>query len=207
MHERSVTVTAGVSRSGKSTFALRYMLNAPLAYRFIFDAEVGPQSYAERLGCDAAGTECGLDMQLLTGWVIFNPHLFYRGRLHEAFPDFCRWVFDRSTRLPGLKCLLIDEAWKYVDGRRWPAEIAGCTQGGAAHGLQCMFNTQTPHKLPEAIDNEVSELVCFKLGGEDSLKFVRRKGLDPAEIEGLAPLQYVARNIDSGGELRGRLKL
>ena len=38
-NKRSVTLCAGVSGSGKSTFCLRYLVNADLAVRFCFDAE------------------------------------------------------------------------------------------------------------------------------------------------------------------------
>ncbi len=207
MTSRGITIVAGVSRSGKSTFALRYLVNADLAYRFIFDAEFGPQSYAERLNCDSAGAGYELGLQLCQGWVLFNPHVMFPGRLAEAFSFFCDWSWTMSSKLPGQKVLLVDEAWKYVTPQRYPQELAQCVQSGAAYGLQCMFNTQLPHQLHEAIKNECSELVCFKLGGEKSLRFVQEKGLKPDEVDALPQLSYVARNIDSGGELRGTIKV
>lgn len=205
--ERSVTINAGVSRSGKSTFALRYMVNAPLAYRFIFDAETGPQSYAQRLRCDSAASAYELHQALFSGWILYSPHEMFPGRLGEAFNRFCEWVFDKSKALPGKKLLLVDEAWRYITPTRYPEELAACVQSGAAYGLACMFNTQLPHKLHEGIQNGCSEVVCFQLHGEKSLIWAESRGFDRAEIEALPQLAFVARNVDSRGELRGRIKL
>ncbi len=208
MQARCVTVVTGVSRSGKSTFALRYLLNKPFAYRFVFDAETGPQqNYALRLNCDPAGDELSAAVGLIRGWVLFNPHVLYPGRLPEAFNAFCAWAFERSKELPGRKVLVVDEAWKYISPLRYPQEIASCVQTGSAYGLECMFNTQLPHKLHEAISNECSELVCFRLQGEKSLAWVKDKGVTPSEVSALTPLHFVSRNLDTGGELRGKIEL
>ena len=45
-NKRAVTVVAGVGGSGKNTFALRYLVNAPLDVRFVFYPE---GEYAQRL--------------------------------------------------------------------------------------------------------------------------------------------------------------
>jgi len=40
-----------------------------------------------------------------------------------------------------------------------------------------------------------------------ALDFAEEYGFARAEVSALAPLQFVARNLDSGGELRGRVKV
>jgi hypothetical protein len=40
-----------------------------------------------------------------------------------------------------------------------------------------------------------------------ALEFAAAYGFDPAELRGLPALSFVARNLDSGGELRGRIKV
>ena len=206
-HERSITVACGVSRSGKTTFNLRYLINAPLSYRFIFDPDAGSQKYANRLRCDSARTPYELGKQLCSGWVLFDPHELFPGQMEEALNFFCEWTWLTSQRLPGTKALLIDEAYRYVNPNRYPKELQYCVQSGAGYGLQCVFALQAPEKLPGPIQNEISEVVCFKLGGEKSLSWARSRGFDPAEVEALPQLHYVARNVDSGGELRGRIEI
>lgn len=204
--ERSITITAGNSRTGKSTFALRYLLNAPLAYRFVFDAETGPQSYAVRLNFPQATDELTAGLHLCNGWVLYNPHFTYPGRLAQGFADFCLWTFEICKRLPGRKALVIDEAWRYVSPHRYPGELAACVQSGSAYGLGCVFNTQMPHKLHEAIQNECSEVVCFRLGGDKSLAWAADKGLNATAVEALPKFHFIARNVESRGELRGALE-
>ncbi len=207
MTERSITVVCGVSRSGKTTFALRYLCNADIAYRFIFDADSGPQSYAERLRCDQAGTPFELQKQLCNQWVVFNPHVMYPGELAEGFSRFCEWVHTVCQRLPGRKLLVVDEAWRYVTPNRYPKEFAMCVQSGAGYGLGCMLNTQTPAKIPDPITNECSELVCFTLNGDKTLDWVEARGMNRDEVQALPQLHFVARNITTGGELRGRITI
>jgi hypothetical protein len=57
------------------------------------------------------------------------------------------------------------------------------------------------------IKGGMSEVVCFRLQAEGPLSFAQEFGFDPAEISQLAPLYFVARNMDSGGELRGQIKV
>jgi hypothetical protein len=204
---RAITISCGQSQSGKTTFNLRCLINGPYAYRFIFDPDVGPQKYANRLQCDPARTDCEIDKQLCNGWVFFDPHEMFPGELEEALNRFCEWTWKRCQRLPGRKVLVIDEAWRYVSPQRYPKELALCVQSGAGYGLGCMFATQTPEKLPGAIQNEISEIVCFKQGEGKALEWAKARGFDAAEITALPTLQFVARNLDSGGELRGRIEV
>jgi len=173
----------------------------------VFDPGTGSESYAHRLNCDAAADEYQLSLALCRGWVLFNPHRMFPGRAADAFNFFCDWAFAMSERLPGRKLLMIDEAWRYVTGRRYPDEVANCVQAGGHHGLECCFNTQRPHEIHEAIKNECSELVCFTLHGDKSLDWIKSQGLNPEEVTHLEKLQFVARAIDSGAELRGRIKI
>lgn len=203
-NKRSVTICAGVQGTGKSTFALRYLVNAPLQVRFVFDPE---GEYSERLDLAADSDLYDLALHLCGGWILFDPHTLFPGRLEDAFAFFCEWTFEVSARIPGRKLLVVDEAWRYISPRREPVELAMCTRSGRKRGLDCLFNTQTPHLLHAAIRNECSELVCFRLGDPRCLEMPRDRGFDQEEIRALPDLQFISRNLDSGGELRGRLKV
>jgi hypothetical protein len=49
--------------------------------------------------------------------------------------------------------------------------------------------------------------VCFRLQSPKTLDLVEDYEFDRDEIANLQPLQFVARNMDSGGELRGAITL
>jgi hypothetical protein len=68
--------------------------------------------------------------------------------------------------------------------------------------------SQEPNRLNGAILNGVGELVAFRVRSPPALKLLESYyGFDPEEVSNLQPLQFVARNLDSGGELRGRIKV
>ena len=113
--KRAITIVAGVSGSGKSTFALRYLVNAPLAVRFVFDPD---GEYAERLDIEPARDGWALGLAACRGWVLFDPHEIFPGRCDDAFSFFCDWVQQMAERIPGQKILVVEEAWKYVSTDR-----------------------------------------------------------------------------------------
>lgn len=201
-NKRSVTVVCGVGQSGKSTFTLRYLVNAPLTARFIFDPE---GEYAQRLGITGMGNGYDLGLGLCNGWVIFDPHEGFPGRIAEAFAWFCDWSFEMASALPGQKVLVVDEVWKYCNPLSIPAELATVCQTGRKRGLGLMVNTQLPHKLNGSILNEVSELVCFRLQFARALELAQERGFSPVELSALPDLHFVSRT-DSGAEARGRIR-
>jgi hypothetical protein len=212
MASRNVIVCAGVSGTGKSTFGLRYLVNAPLSCRFLFDAESSERDpaqneFAHRLQLPPAGDAYELGLGMCRGYVPFDPHALFAGRLDEALLFFLEWVWEMSARLPGQKVVVIDEVWRYVNPHKIPIELMNIVQSGRRRGVHLLLNCQEPNKLNSTILNGASEFVCFKLQGEKALNVVESYGFEREEVGNLAPLQFVARNLDSGGELRGRIKL
>ena len=203
-HKRSVTAVCGLSGTGKSTFALRYIVNAVLACRFLFDPE---GEFADRLAIRPASQFYDLQRQFIQGTVVFDPHGMFPGRLIDAFCFFCDLAFTWSERIEGRKVLVVDEVWKYCKPGSIPDELALVCQTGRKRGLGLMVNTQRPNLLNGSILNEVSEMVCFRLQEENALEKVSGYGFSPDELKALPDLQLVARNLDSGGERRGRIQI
>ena len=212
MAVRNVTLVAGLSGFGKSTFALRYLVNADLAIRFLFDPECGEfdpskGEFASRLGLTPADTGYALHFALCNYWVAFDPHGIFTGRLKEAFEFYCDWSWEKSALIPGEKILVVDEIWQYCSPHSIPQELQTIVQSGRKRGLRLMCLTQEPNRLNSSILNGMSEMVCFKLQSGPALDKAEEMGFDRAEIASLAPLHFVARNLDSGGELRGAITL
>ena len=53
----------------------------------------------------------------------------------------------------------------------------------------------------------MSEFVCFRLQQDKALEKAAEYGFDVDEVKALPDLQFVGRNLDSGGELRGQIKI
>jgi DNA helicase HerA-like ATPase len=200
---RACTLLAGQSGSGKTTFALRYLVRArDLVARFIFDPQ--DAQYQSRLGLPAAESVGECEASLADGWTVFDPNALFPGRHSDAFAWFCAWAFEAAARGPGRKVLLVDEVWRYCSPNAIPPALATVIQTGRVRGLDVMFATQRPNRLNEAITNEVSELVCFRTQGFNALRVLTDLGA-PQEVDSLPPGQFVALNCQTGGQLRGRV--
>ena len=204
MNLRNNTIVAGIGGSGKTSFTFRYLANARLDYRFIFDST---GQYARAFGLAPQVDEFDLACGLCRGWVVFDPAVHFSGRSAEAFAWFAGWAYERCKQLPGSKCFFVEEAWKFLTPRTHPKEIEQWVCEARNYNGGAWFNAQRPGKLPEMVRSECSELVCFHLDEEDTLDWPEQKGLNRDEIKTLPNFHFVARNIDSRAELRGRVKL
>lgn len=159
-----------------------------------------------RLGVPNAETPEEMEMAVEDGFCLFYPGTMFPGKHKEAFAWFAKWVFDKCAQLPGRKLLVCDEAWKFCNPNQIPDSLAECIQEGRKFGLEMMFLTQRPNRLNEAILNEVTELVCFKLRGNNALESLEETGINRDEIINLPKGSFVAINVERGGrELRGKL--
>jgi len=50
-------------------------------------------------------------------------------------------------------------------------------------------------------------VVCFRLQFDRALDWASGLGFSPAEVASLPALRFVARNLDSGGELRAEIRV
>ncbi len=201
--EKTVILCMGVSEYGKSTFTVRYLLNAHYDCVFIFDLD---DEYSDRLLLRPAYTPEELNAACLDGWCCFDPKPTYGGNLEKAINDFCEFAVRKSEELPGKKLLVIDELWRYCGPNKIPSALVEAIQG-RKKGLGVLLNTQQPNSLPSTVRNEATEIVCFCLQDENAFDVVKRTpfSLDPEEISRLPKLHFVARNLKGGGMLRGVL--
>lgn len=86
-----------------------------------------------------------------------------------------------------------------------PQNLAECIQTGRVRGLSCMFATQRPNRLNEAITNEVTECVAFRLQGDNALRRVAELGLDAAAVARLVPGSWISVGCQTGARASGRL--
>lgn len=196
------TLIVGMTGSGKSTFALRYLLNANAACRFIFD-DLGRA--AVRLGIRPCFTEHDCVTALATRWVVFNPHRMFPGDTKAAFRWFCSWVYHVSQGGPGKKLFLVDEVWQWQNNQDIPRELALVVQTGREENLELVCATQLPHKVNASVTGQSTELVCFRLQEPLALARVRELGGDAARVSELPLGKFVSVNRLSSGTLAGEV--
>lgn len=200
--EPANTLIVGMTGSGKTTFALRYLLNAPAACRFIFD-DLGRG--ATRLKLRPAQTAAELESALATRWVLFNPHRMFPGDVKAAFRFFCHWVYHACRRGPGKKLVLVDELWQFCTNDSIPRELALMSQTGREENIELVTATQRPELVNESITGACTELVAFRLQAPDALRTIGKLGADREVVASLVPGRFVSLNRLSGAMLGGRV--
>lgn len=207
--EPASTLIVGCTGSGKTTFALRYLLNRrDCACRFIFD-DLGRA--ASRLNVTPQYSANELEAALPSRWVIFNPHRMFPGDTKAAFKFFCAWLYEVSKRGPGKKLFLADEVWQWQDPHSLPRELATVVQAGREEHLELVCATQLPHKVHAAITGQCTELVSFRLNEPLALaKVTELTGqgsyiTDAPAVQALKLGHFIAWNRISGGRITGHL--
>ena len=192
----------GMTGSGKSTAAFRYLLNARVACIFIFD-DLGRAATRLHVRPVYTATEC--EAALATRWVVFNPYRMFPGDIKNAFRWFCQWVFNCARRGGGKKLLLVDEVWQWQTNQEMPRELALCVQTGREENIELVCCTQLPHKVNASITGQSTELICFRLGEPLALARVRELGADVNEVSRLPLGRFIRYNRLSGASLAGRV--
>jgi len=188
--------------SGKSTFAYRYLLNAPAACRFVFD-DLGRA--AARLKIRPAATARDLEAALPSRWLVFNPHRMFPGNPRKGFNYFCDWVYQASKRGAGKKLVLVDEIWQWQTAQSIPYELNLLVTTGREENIELVSCTQYPHRINASLTGAATEVVAFRLDEELALKRISGLQMDAGEVQKLPLGQFIARNRLSGGVIRGKM--
>ena len=197
-----LTAIFGMTGSGKTTFALKYLQNTPAAARFIFDDQ-GQAS--ARLKQPLCGTAAELERSLATRWTLFNPHIHFPGDAAAGFRWFCAWLFSAARRGTGRKMFFADEAWRWCDREQIPQELAQIAQMGRAENLELITATQQPHRLNDSITGSATEMVCFRLQESIALRKIKDLGADPAAVAKLPRGSFISYNRLTERTAAGRL--
>jgi len=199
----SITLVFGQSGTGKTTFAFRYLLNAPAACVFIFDDR---GQAAQRLRLRPCGTARECELAVPTRTVCFNPHIMFPGsKLPDAFRWFCHWVFQVSKRGPGKKILFVDELWQWTDARTIPEELENVVRTGRTENLELVSATHRPREYHVLIRSQCTEFVAFNLCEPAELDAIRPYWAGVDKAAKLPRGHFLACNRDSGAELGGRV--
>jgi hypothetical protein len=200
----SVTLVFGQSGSGKTSFAVNYLLNTKVACRFCFDWKEGEISRRVQQRLVATRKDC--EEALPSRWVCFSPHL--SSNRYDALRWFAGWSTEVSQRGPGPKIFYVDEMWKFTDAHNVaPEEVEDIVRGVyRAHGLQFLSSTQHPRDYHRSIRAEVTEWVCFNTIEPGDLDAVRPYFAGVDEAATLPKGKFIAYNRDSGGISSGQLE-
>lgn len=196
-HRRFHLLVCGGSGTGKTTYAVKFLAHAQAECRFVFDPD---GEFSELLELAPARTTYELDQAILTGWVVYDPHTMFPGRLETALDFFASYAHKASGMLPGRKFFAVDELGMYVNGSAVPMPLRVVLQTGRRVGLDGVFMAQQPNELHNFVRAQLTEVCCFQLTDDRALEFPAKFGFDPEAVRRLAPFHYICRN-NRGGQV------
>lgn len=197
-HPRYHLGVFGGSGTGKTTYALKFLANAPATCRYLFDAD---GEFSERMKLPPARTTFELDQAVASGWVCYDPHIMFPGELERALEYFATLALAASKRLSGRKFFVVDELGHYMTGHQVPRPLKEIVQTGRRAGLDGVFIGQQPNELHNTVRCQLTEVVCFQLTEECALEYPAKFGFDPEAVRALGPHQFICRN-NQGREIR-----
>ncbi|MCU0770854.1 MAG: hypothetical protein MUE94_03660 [Verrucomicrobia bacterium] len=199
-HKPSKLLITGCSGSGKTTFAMRYLLGKVAGPKFIFDHE---GEFALRLKTPSCRSPQEMFDALPSGWVLFDPCRMFPGDLEAGFRFFLEWAFNVSTKLGGNKLFACDELQKLVGTAKCPWELALVLETGRRHGLDTLMITQQPNLIHNRVRNQTTEVVTFRQVDKAAVGYLEDLGFDAERIRKLCPGSYLLRNLQNGAERQG----
>jgi hypothetical protein len=199
---RSITLVAGASQTGKTTFALRYLLNTKADYVFMFDHD---GEFSRRLHYPAADSAAALAHQLTWGWVDYDPSEMFPGQTAAALAFYCEWVWEVCRSLPGRKVLFVDELTRWTSPHSITPSLSTIVENGRKRGVQLMFTSNRPATTNSAILGQLTELVAFQLPDIRLGDWLSSYGFDFESVRRLPKFHFQAVNLDTWGRLSGRL--
>lgn len=199
-HQPTKVLITGGSGTGKSTYWTRFCLGYAAKTKFVYDHE---GELAQRLRIKPARTLPELAWAIHSGWVIFDPHARWAGRLEEGFAFFCDFVFRASQDLPGTKLFACDELQCLVDTHTLSDELRLILQTGRRYGIDFAAISQQPNELHNRIRAQLTEIVSFLQVEPRAIEWLVAAGFTDPALRGLRAGEYIARNLRTRGEMRG----
>jgi hypothetical protein len=123
---------------------------------------------------------------------------------------FCDTVFDMCQRYlepQNVESLFVcDEVQKVTTVADCPRPLKNIVQTGRRFNLDSLLMSQQPNRIHNELREQVTELVMFNLKDENSLKFVKKMGLDESPIINLQDLHYIWYDLKTGKSKNSELK-
>lgn len=209
LRKASHVFVAGKSGKGKTTFAERYLIGSHHDRVFIFDHQ---GEFSLRLKCPTVRSFGEMRDALQSQRVLcydFAQDAEANG-MADSFDDFCAEVFSickfylEPHKVESL--LVCDEIQKVTGPYGIPEPFRNVIETGRRYNLDTLTMSQQPNAVHNSLRNQVTEMVLFNLGDENSLKFARERGLDPDDVLLLPDLHYNWYQMDRGEKRSGVLR-
>lgn len=214
-HQSNKLIITGVSGTGKSTYAERFLVNA---YRreyntlFIYDWQ---GEFSQRLRVAPCLSIEQLELKAKEGIVCFDPSQEFEGQAYEGLQFFADWSFQVSkladmrshpdlARYP--RMLVVDEMQLLTGTAGIPHEVQTVTETGRRWGLDFLLISQQINQLHNTLRNQATEVVTFRHEDRYILDVMEELGFDRQQVSTLTnPGGFLCRDRRRSKTTQGNL--
>lgn len=203
----------GLSGHGKSVYQIRAAIGSPARFKFVFDHK---GEFKVRAGALQCSTPDEIEAALPSGWIVFNPHVMFPGKMIDAFTFWCDFTWRLSFDLGFNKLFVADELSLLTDSQA-PDELCRIMEDGRSVSLDVLITSHGANTLHNRIRSQFTEIVTFRQRSQPALDVMEREFgfnqehiggrlLDDGEREGgLQPGEFIALNLETGRFQGGRV--
>ena len=186
-HVAKCVCLTGRKGTGKTHKFLELWDCWPAKYKFAFDPD---REIARKRKLKVCLTVEQMKAALAQGIpVLFDPSQLFPGKRTEAFAFFCRWVYEVSKTLQGVKLFSIDEIQKWTSTKIGgvPAAFNEILDDGRKQEIDLlMIVNKGMNKLAEDIRGQLTELYVYRTVGSRGLDWLEEElELDRARARNL----------------------
>lgn len=116
----------------------------------------------------------------------------------EGFEWFCGMAFELSGKTAGRKLIVVDETQDLIDPWEMPTSLGNILSRGRRRMMDTCLVGRAANALNTVARDQVSELYCFRLTDDNSMKYPASLGLDTDEIRNLKDTHFIYRNNRTG---------
>lgn len=189
----------GASGSGKSTFVKRHIAASKPRRLLIWDPMV-EYTDANLTVCDTLGQVLEACAKRKTFRIVFRPHANDKTRAKQ-FDVFC------GIALAAGNLTLVVEELRFVTRPSYaPTRWAQVSMQGRHHGLSVIGTSQRPASIDKDFLGNCTAIRTGRLAYPEDIKAVAKAmQCAEADIAGLKPLEWLQKDMQSGGVTRGKI--
>jgi hypothetical protein len=177
-HPACAVAISGMKGTGKTTEFLKRIKAHKAKWKFVFDPE---REVSTRLRIPICTTIEQMSERLSKAQIIcFDPSDLFdvdtKDGMKEAVEFFCRWIWNWSPYLDGIKLLAIDEIQDCTEllGNGVPLHLNKISQKGRRKRIDfiCIVNLGI-NQLPEKLRGQCTELVVFQTTSHNAIAILQ----------------------------------
>jgi hypothetical protein len=206
-HKPTKILIVGKSGSGKSTYQIRYVENAPYARVFLFDHKL---EFEERLGVAACDSTDALVEQIKKGerFLSYHHSSDFPGDSENGFQFFCEWVYEitKVLRDDGQKSLFAcDEVNRFTGTSDMGWAFRQLIEDGRLQGLDFCGTSHAANQIHNRLRLQLTEIVALRTLDPRPLAFLEENGFDPEQVKNLPVGAFITKDLDNDTFVTGKL--